>query len=590
MWSCQIANSVRPHHNTGTDRMCMIEITQEGGRKLFVISVYLPYQGCTTSNFHEEINVLENIISEYSEKGSVVVIGDINVHMGSEYGVRGWGVTYPNGHAYMRAMQRCDMSVVDIGEKGSGPIYTFHNSLGVSYIDHCAVSNCILPEVQSCSVIDDEIRNVSDHLPLTVSIAVSCITGKQGCVHQQVAWHKLTQDQIYSQYTEPLEEQTKLLLTQLGVESQDILENQSSGINSKNINTEHVAQRLTEMFIYANSQLPQTKYNKHMKPYWDGDLTILSRTEKLKWQQWVHAGRPRDPQNELYIQYKDAKRHFRAAQRRKIADYENKCMGELAQTQEIDQRFFWYTVNKKRKKVYTVSPIHNETGDIVTEPSEIRREWNAYYQRLYTAPVENTTTLNAGFDKYVNEQLAIYDSQNNNIDELEDGPVTTDEVKKEICKMKTRKAPGWDRVTAENLKHGGEILISTIAWLINNIALKERIPVCYKRGLIVPIPKPSKDQTVQDNNRGITLLPVLYKLLERILLTRERHYFTNHDVVDEIQGAGQEKCSCLHTSLLLQETIAENTIKGATVYVAFLDIKKAFDMVWIPGLMYKLCT
>ena len=40
--------------------------------------------------------------------------------------------------------------------------------------------------------------------------------------------------------------------------------------------------------------------------------------------------------------------------------------------------------------------------------------------------------------------------------------------------------------------------------------------------------------------------------------------------------------------MLLQELIAENNHKGATVYVAFLDIRKAFDTVWIQGLLYKL--
>jgi hypothetical protein len=40
--------------------------------------------------------------------------------------------------------------------------------------------------------------------------------------------------------------------------------------------------------------------------------------------------------------------------------------------------------------------------------------------------------------------------------------------------------------------------------------------------------------------------------------------------------------------MLLQETISCNQAKGETVYVAFLDIKKAFDTVWVKGLLYKL--
>ena len=40
--------------------------------------------------------------------------------------------------------------------------------------------------------------------------------------------------------------------------------------------------------------------------------------------------------------------------------------------------------------------------------------------------------------------------------------------------------------------------------------------------------------------------------------------------------------------MLLQEAVAHNINKGESVYVAFLDIKKAFDTVWVNGLLYKL--
>ena len=102
----------------------------------------------------------------------------------------------------------------------------------------------------------------------------------------------------------------------------------------------------------------------------------------------------------------------------------------------------------------------------------------------------------------------------------------------------------------------------------------------------MPIPKAHRDKSIKDNNRGITLLPVLYKLLERILFKRERKWFSDNDVIAEIQGAGQAHCSSLHTSMLLQELIAEHRHKGESVYVAFLDIRKSFDTVWIPGLLY----
>ena len=72
------------------------------------------------------------------------------------------------------------------------------------------------------------------------------------------------------------------------------------------------------------------------------------------------------------------------------------------------------------------------------------------------------------------------------------------------------------------------------------------------------------------------------------MLNRGKQWFQRKEVIDELQGAGKTHCSCLHTSLLLQEAISYNLARGENVYVAFLDIRKAFDTVYIPGSLYKL--
>ena len=76
----------------------------------------------------------------------------------------------------------------------------------------------------------------------------------------------------------------------------------------------------------------------------------------------------------------------------------------------------------------------------------------------------------------------------------------------------------------------------------------ECIPGALKKGLIVPIPKANKDSSIKDNNRGITLLPVIYKLLQMVLLEREKPWLQT--IIDDMQGAKHAKCSCLHVSLL----------------------------------------
>ena len=69
---------------------------------------------------------------------------------------------------------------------------------------------------------------------------------------------------------------------------------------------------------------------------------------------------------------------------------------------------------------------------------------------------------------------------------------------------------------------------------------------------------------------------------------RESEWLKQQQVTSDRQGAGQQHCISLHTSLLVQEAIAYNVNKGESVYVGLLDTKKAFNTVWVNGLIYKL--
>ena len=58
-------------------------------------------------------------------------------------------------------------------------------------------------------------------------------------------------------------------------------------------------------------QLPNHQYRKHLKPCLNQQLSQLSKYEKPIRNKWVNAGRQRDKNNDIYKDYKDAKRIFR---------------------------------------------------------------------------------------------------------------------------------------------------------------------------------------------------------------------------------------------------------------------------------------
>jgi hypothetical protein len=89
-----------------------------------------------------------------------------------------------------------------------------------------------------------------------------------------------------------------------------------------------------------------------------------------------------------------------------------------------------------------------------------------------------------------------------------------------VAKLKKYKSPGSDRIPAELIQAGGEILLSAIHKLINSVWNTEELSDKFTKKVI-------KHCNIY---RGITLLSTLYKILSNIFLSRLVPY------IDEIIG------------------------------------------------------
>ena len=71
---------------------------------------------------------------------------------------------------------------------------------------------------------------------------------------------------------------------------------------------------------------------------------------------------------------------------------------------------------------------------------------------------------------------------------------------------------------------------------------------------------------------------------------RVKGWWSGEHVISPLQGACRPGMSCLHTARALQVTIAVNLDSTKSVFVAYFDVSKAFDGVWINGLFYQMRT
>ena len=72
-------------------------------------------------------------------------------------------------------------------------------------------------------------------------------------------------------------------------------------------------------------------------------------------------------------------------------------------------------------------------------------------------------------------------------------------------------------LSAENLLYASDLFIDFLTMLINKIFKKQRIPEILKTGLLTPIYKNKGERKDAKNYRGITVLPIVLKLIEYLL-------------------------------------------------------------------------
>ena len=162
------------------------------------------------------------------------------------------------------------------------------------------------------------------------------------------------------------------------------------------------------------------------------------------------------------------------------------------------------------------------------------------------------------------------------------------ELETAIDSLPLGKASGFDNLCYEHIKYRGIRLRTIILDLFIKIFSLELIPTQFKQGLIITLYKGhNKSSLNPDNYRAITLMPAMSKLFEKVLQIRiEKSNILNNK--HPLQHGFQKGKSSKHVTFILQESSNYCQERHSPLYACFLDAAKAFDKVWIKGLLYKL--
>ena len=557
------------------DRICGIRLQNPQGAIFNIFSIYLPSRGSDEDYGSVLDDLYEIVISR--EMGSLSIIGgDANGDIGSMGGVRSQRVNSQQGALLFNCIEKLGLVACNLMGKAVGPVDTHTGPTGTSTLDYIFVPIEIKGQVKSCIVSCDDTLNTSDHECVSAVIELGLVKARVvNTIRNSIKrWDKLSHEQITETYTMPVELAMAGICTDL-----DLAEPSLDILND-------TIEKIVEVLKEKSEVVPCSKFRKNIKPFWNKTLTCLKRQKVSKYRLWVEKGRPRGNSLE-WEEHKKARKEFNKELRKLSRSYENEQIAKATKAAECDRNMFWKLLKKCRNgDGESVSAIRNSQGKVVYELDDILTAWRQHFTKIYT-PV-NDPKYDREHYEYVNLKVKEYNEMVDT-DRFLENDFSFKEVELAVNKLHSKKACGMDGISAEHLKYGGKSLVSVLRTLFNWIIGLEQIPTNFRRGIQIPLYKGKNSCCLDMNNyRGITLLTNFSKIFENLVWARLEDWWSKDSVITDLQGACRKGQSCVHTAYLLQETVSTALETSNNVIVAYYDVSKAFDTVWVEGLFYKL--
>ena len=575
LWRKSLAH-ITPISNLTHDRICGVRVPLQDGRTLLVYSVYLPSQG-SKEDFRYVLDEIYDIVYNDNPNELCMICGDFNGDVGYLGGPRSTRPPSKQGQYVSNFLNEIGLLPANLCNIATGPVNTFMGGMGSSTLDYLAIPTSLRSCLVSCEVLDEHILNTSDHLAITMTLSIVCGINNayKAPIKGKILWEK-------GRLKGKLELYRKSIAGVVDNITQfwDFESTNSDGIDN-------IFDTLASGILAADKVIPRSSPSFHARPYWNESLNLLKKQKVSAYRAWKLAGQPRDALNPFWRNHKEAKKAFRRAIKKVQREYEQKEIDKLVESANTNKNRFWKILKRKRNQKQSESiAIKPVGGSTVYGVNDVVEIWKDHFTKIcaYDETKISDWDHHNMVTNEVNKWFNLDDTG-----QFYNEPITHEEIQTAILTLNSGKSPGYDEITAEHLKFGGVELMGMLVGLYNQIVNTEHIPRNFRTGTQIPLYKGKNLCSLDPNNyRGITLLTCFNKLFEIVTWNRLKEWWGEQNVISPLQGACTKGSSCLHTAAILQEAIAVGLDTNKKVFVAYYDVAKAFDSVWIDGLFYQL--
>ena len=215
------------------------------------------------------------------------------------------------------------------------------------------------------------------------------------------------------------------------------------------------------------------------------------------------------------------------------------------------------------------APIKTTSGEVVTNKGRQMDRWVEHYSELYSR--DNTVAASA-LDAV--QPLPV-------MEELDAEP-TTAELCKAIGRLASGKAPGNDGIPRDLIKCCKDTLLQPLHDVLCQCWREGAVLQDMRHAKIVTLYKNKGERSDCNNYRGISLLNIIGKLYARVVLVCLQKLAVR--VYPESQCGFRAERSTVDMIFSLHQLQEKCREQRKPLYIAFIDLTKAFDLVSREGL------
>ncbi|KAK3540144.1 hypothetical protein QTP70_027053 [Hemibagrus guttatus] len=228
---------------------------------------------------------------------------------------------------------------------------------------------------------------------------------------------------------------------------------------------------------------------------------------------------------------------------------------------------FFFSLEQKNGQKRFIHAVRTESGDLLSEPTEIHKQTVSFYLKLYSSEWSGAQVVEDSF------LVGLPKLSERAAREL-DRELMLEELHEALQRMENGRASGIDGLPAEFYNTFWDVIGQDVLDVLRDSIWRGELPLSCRRAVLTLLPKKG-DLTHLKNWRPISLLCTDCKLLSKALASRPTK------VMERLIHQDQTYCvpdrSIFNNVYLIRDILDVSRLLGLKTGLIFLDQEKAFD-------------